>query len=419
MAWIRPVAFVFLPFAAGYFLSYLFRVVNAVIAGPLAAELGLGATQLGFLTSAYFLTFAAVQLPLGAALDRYGAQRVQAVLLLLAAGGAATFALARGFPALLVGRALIGLGVAGSLISGLKVIADTFPRERLPLVNGAYIAIGAAGAVTATAPAAWLLTLIDWRQLFLLLAGLTAAVSVLVLLVVRAPAGRPAAPGAGAAAGGLRSIYTDARFWRLAPLSALCLGSSWALQGLWAAPWLADVAGLCRTEIVQHLFIMALALCAGALLMGLASDALRRRGIGPDTMLTAAAGTFIAAELALVCRLPVPCILLWVVVAAMGAATVLSYSLLAGFFRREAAGRANAALNFLHIGAAFAIQAAIGVVIGFCGRTPAGGYPTHAYETAFWMLIVLQSVALAWFLLPRCLPSSSRAACAQTAPLPA
>jgi sugar phosphate permease len=61
----RPAVLVFLPFAAGYYLSYLFRTVNALISDRLVADLGLAAADLGFLTSAYFLTFAAMQLPLG------------------------------------------------------------------------------------------------------------------------------------------------------------------------------------------------------------------------------------------------------------------------------------------------------------------------------------------------------------------
>ena len=85
----------FLPFAAGYFLSYLLRNVNAVIAPELTRELQLSAADLGLLTSAYLLTFSAFQLPLGILLDRYGARRVEAVLLLVAAAGSAWFA--RGF----------------------------------------------------------------------------------------------------------------------------------------------------------------------------------------------------------------------------------------------------------------------------------------------------------------------------------
>src|SRR5262249_11855679 len=156
----------------------------------------------------------------------------------------------------------------------------------------AYIAFGAAGAVTATVPLEWLLEHISWRGAFLLLAAATAAVALLILLVARDGRVKPRASG-GAAALDVQSIYADARFWRLAPLSASCMGSAWALRGLWAAPWLADVAMLERGAIIRHLFVMGLALCAGALLIGIAADRARRRGIATETVLVAAACLFI------------------------------------------------------------------------------------------------------------------------------
>ena len=97
---------VFVPFALGFFLSYLFRVVNAVIAPDLVAELGLTAADLGLLTSAYFLTFAAVQLPLGIVLDRFGPRRTEAALLTFAALGAFIFAASETPSGLARGRAL-------------------------------------------------------------------------------------------------------------------------------------------------------------------------------------------------------------------------------------------------------------------------------------------------------------------------
>src|SRR5262249_36544042 len=102
----RAIVLVFLPFVSGYYLSYLFRTINALISTQLTAELGINAADLGLLTSVYFLTFAAVQLPLGILLDRYGPRRMQSVLLLIAACGAALFATGHNFTTLLLGRAL-------------------------------------------------------------------------------------------------------------------------------------------------------------------------------------------------------------------------------------------------------------------------------------------------------------------------
>jgi MFS family permease len=153
---------VFLPFVTGYYLSYLFRTINAVMATPLANELGLGAGDLGLLTSVYFLAFAAAQIPIGMLLDRYGPRRVQSLLMLVAAFGSALFAASENFSMLLLGRALIGLGVASALTAGMQALVLWFPKERVPLLNGWMVMLGALGAVTATWPAELLLASIGW-----------------------------------------------------------------------------------------------------------------------------------------------------------------------------------------------------------------------------------------------------------------
>jgi predicted MFS family arabinose efflux permease len=249
--------------------------------------------------------------------------------------------------------------------------------------------------VTATLPADLLLAWIGWRELFGLLAVLTAVSAVIIYLVV--PEATPVATGAVSV--GLRKVYADPRFWRLAPLSAACIGTAWALQGLWAAQWLKDVEGLDRADVVFHLFAMAVALSLGAILLGVAADRLRRRGVGPEVLLGLVAALFIATQFALILRLPLPSYLQWAVVAAVGAATVLSFAILAEYFPKQLAGRANAALNLFHIAAAFAVQYGTGVVLQHW--TPQDGhYPEIAYQTAFALSLVVQIVAWIWFALP-------------------
>jgi MFS family permease len=398
---------VFLPFAVGYYFSYLFRTINAVIAVPLTLELGLGADDLGLLTSVYFLTFAAAQIPVGVLLDRYGPRRIQSALLVAAAAGAALFAASDDFWMLLVGRALIGLGVAASLTAGLKSLVLWFPRDRLPLLSGSMVMLGALGAVTATSPAEALLAWMGWRDLFGLFAVLTAGCAAVIYLIV--PEVASAGPIArSAVAAGFRTVYTDPRFWRLAPLSATSVGAAWALQGLWAAQWLSDVEGLDRPTLVQYLFVMAVALSLGALLLGVVADRLRQRGVGPEVLLGAVAIVFIAAQLALVLRWPLPSYIPWTIVAAFGSATVLSYAILAEYFPVELAGRANAALNVFHIGGAFVLQYATGVVLQHW--TPqAGHYPEIAYQAAFALNLALQIAAWIWFALPRAFSRASTA----------
>jgi MFS family permease len=388
---------VFLPFVAAYYLSFLFRTINATVAGSLTLEFGLGAGDLGLLTSVYYLTFAAAQIPIGILLDRYGPGRIQSAVMVAAALGAALFAVSDNFWLLLGGRALIGLGVAASLTAGLKALVLWFPSERIPLLNGLMIMLGAWGALTATLPAEFLLVSVGWRALFELLAIVSAGCALIIYLVV------PKVPAAMSLAGGptpnsLRTVYADPRFWRLAPLSATCIGTAWALQGLWAAPWLSDVEGLDRSELLRHLLIMAIALSLGGLLWGVAVDRARRRGVGPRALLSLVATMFIAAQLALILRLPLPSYLPWIVVAATGAGIVLSYAILAEYFPKELAGRANAALNLFHIGGAFVVQYMTGVVLQLWDPTN-GHYPEIAYQAAFAFNIGLQIVAGIWFVL--------------------
>ena len=159
------------------------------------------------------------------------------------------------------------------------------------------------------------------------------------------------------------AIYRDRRFWRIAPLSAIGIGTSWSLQGLWAAPWLRDVDGLDRAAVVQHLGVMAVAVCASALLLGMVADRLRRMGIKTELVLASTLTLSMAAQAALVLGWPVPSFLVWAVIAAAGAATVLSFAILAQYFPKEMSGRANAALNLLHVGGAFLLQSATGLII--------------------------------------------------------
>src|SRR6059058_957555 len=173
----RPLVVVFCPFAAGYFLSFFFRNVNAVISKDLAREFALTPADLGFLTSMYLLAFAAFQLPLGVLLDRYGPRRVVAALLLSAAAGALVFGLARDLATLSLGRALIGLGVSAGLMGAIKAFSLWFPLSRLATLNGLYLAVGGLGALSATAPAEALVGTLGWRGMFWILACLAALVA--------------------------------------------------------------------------------------------------------------------------------------------------------------------------------------------------------------------------------------------------
>ena len=165
----RPILLVVIPFGLGYYLSYLYRTVNIVIAKPLAMDLSLTAADLGFLTSVYFFVFALFQTPLGILLDKYGPKNVQVVLLIFAAVGALLFATSTSFLVLSLARGIIGLGVSGCLMAAIKANVNWFPKERLSLVNGWTATFGTLGALSGTIPVEVLYDEFGWRRIFIIL----------------------------------------------------------------------------------------------------------------------------------------------------------------------------------------------------------------------------------------------------------
>jgi MFS family permease len=396
---LRAILTVFLPFAGGYYLSYVYRSVNAIIADRLQADVGLSAAELGVLTSAYFVAFAAFQLPLGLLLDRYGPRRVNGVLLVVAAAGSTLFAVGGTLLELWLARALIGLGVAAGLMAALKAITQWFPERRWPLVNGCFLAMGGLGAMSATAPVEAVLRFTDWRGLFLGLALATLAVALAVFLVVPERRHTSAPPSLKTQVLGLKAIYGDPFFWRLAPMSGLAMATSLSIHGLWAGPWLRDVAGLDRTGTASTLLFMAAAMTVGFVLWGTIADLLQRRGVRLTQTLGVGIVGYLLALAAIVGKLAPESIVPWLTFGLISNISSLSYTVLSRHFPIQYAGRANTALNLLVFLFAFGVQAAIGAIVDRWPAEADGGYPDAAYQTAFgcfWGLVLL---AFCWFAL--------------------
>ena len=251
-SWFR----LFLPFAGGYFLSYLYRTANAVVGPVLTNELSLGAADLGLLTSTYFITFAAAQIPLGILLDRFGARRVEAALLLLAVAGAAVFACGDGIGMLAAGRALIGLGVSACLMASFKSFSQWFPAERQASLAGWIMTAGTLGALAASGPLDAILHVATWRQVFWGLAVITGGVTLWLWFAVpeKPPPARP--QSFAQLVGGLLQIVSRLHFWRFASIAFAQVGGFNAVQSLWSSVWLMNVNGYSRSEAAQYLTTM-------------------------------------------------------------------------------------------------------------------------------------------------------------------
>jgi MFS family permease len=396
---------VFGPFAAGYFLSFFFRNVNAVISKDLAGEFALSSADLGFLTSMYLLAFAAFQLPLGVLLDRYGPRRVVAALLCVAAAGALIFGLARDFTTLSIGRALIGLGVSGGLMGAIKAFTLWFPLSRLALLNGLYLAAGGIGGLAATAPAEALLGPLGWRVLFFALAGLSVGAALLIFAVVP----EKELPGKGSTLrsqiAGFGEVFASIDFWRIALPLVICHGGYLTLQGLWLGPWLSDVAGQPRSTVANYLLVTALAYTVGSVFFGVSSERLARAGVSKLTVLKLGLAISLGMFALLAAGVQTA---LGAILAVYGFCTIsaaLAYSLLTPLFPPAMTGRVNTASNVLMFGCSFAFQWGVGAVLRLY-PSDAGRYAPEGYAAALTILAALQVAALAWLLPLRQKPGS-------------
>lgn len=392
-----PAAAVVLPFAAGYFLSYFFRSVNAVISPDLVAEFSLSAAQLGLLTSAYFLAFAAFQLPLGVLLDHFGPRRTNAALLVVAGLGALLFGTANDGASLLAGRALIGLGVSGCLMSSIKAFTVWFPIEQLPGRIGWVMFAGGLGALVATAPVEAALSITNWRGVFVALGCMSFAVSAAIFALVPERDAGACAETLAQQISGVAGVFGSAIFWKIAAASTLFQALNMAVQGLWAAPWLADVARLGRADVAMNLLALGAATMCGFLFWGAAAARLARRGISPMTVFVFATGVFLCVQSLLVIGVSAGPMLLWAAFGFFGTSGSLAFTVLSRSFPAALTGRANTALNLLVFLAAFGVQWLFGAIVNLW-PDPTGGYLAEGYRAAFACFFALELPAFVWLL---------------------
>lgn len=388
---------VYLCFAAAYLLSYVYRNVNAVISPELTASLGISASSLGLLTSAYFVAFAAMQIPAGMLLDRYGPRRVEPLLLSVAGCGALAFAASDSVGGLTLARALIGAGVAVCLMAPLKAIAAWYPAERHASLSGWMMVAGGAGALLSTAPLAAVLSFVSWQVIFGALAASTFAAAGAIFLLVPDTSHPSNAVGWSAQWRGVRSVFGSRRLWWMAPLGSVATGSFMAIQGLWSVPWLIEVNGYSRDVAAAHLLLMGITIVGGYLGIGVFATGLARVGISTRHLYAAGFGLNIVALALITMRMPWTYVL-WAAYGLGATVNVLGFTLLGQGFPRALAARANTAFNLLLFSGSFAAQWGIGLVVD-AARSRLGINTGAALQVAFTLALVADFLACGWFLL--------------------
>lgn len=389
---------VLVPFAIGFFLSNYYRSMNAVLSPRLMSDLGLSATNLGLLTSIYFFTTAIFQLPLGLLIDRYGPRRVQSIMMAVASAGVMIFALGTQLPTMMLGRAIMGVGGAGALMTAFQAVIFWLPAARWPFFNGLVLSAGGLGALAATLPTELILHVTDWRRLMIGVAAASLASAALIagLVPERAAARNP--DTLHKQLRDLGQIYRDRLFLRVAPLYATTVGGNLAFQGLWAGPWLKDVAHLSSLQIARALLIVAVLQTVGYVIIGWLAGALKKCGIGLAPIIGTGTSLFIVSQAGLL--LPSGDAR-WLVLIGMGSfanINILSYPLLAQNFPAGMMGRVNTALNLFVFFGAFVLQYEVGAVVDWVEPGAPESYQPYAFQISFAVVFVIQVASLFWFL---------------------
>jgi predicted MFS family arabinose efflux permease len=386
------------PLGCVNFINQASRAVMAIIGPALALEFGLSASDLGLLAAVLFVAYAAVQLPVGVALDRYGPRRVQCASAALAGAGLATCALAEGVTMLAVGRFMTGLGVGSALIGLIKAHTAWYPPQRVAALTGLGVFIGGMGGLLATWPVQAALPFIGWRGAFGVMALLAFTVALWIWVAVPASEKRAARP-IWQDVRELGPIYRNPRFIALVPAIIVLNALHFTYQGIWVGPWLRDVAGLGEAARATVLLCYALGVMFGNLLAGQAASRLQARGRSPMLVPVVAMFVMLGLQLALAVAPPADVVAvtaLWVAFAFAGSTSSAAYAAVAGGFAPALAGRVSTAVNATMLALTFLLQAGIGVVLDLWPRTAAGGWAPAAYAWAMAATILLQAVAMVW-----------------------
>jgi predicted MFS family arabinose efflux permease len=391
---------IFAAFAFAYFFSALLRAVTATLAPAFGAELGLTASDLGLLAGAYFLGFAAMQLPLGSALDRFGPKRVLLAFMSVAVVACAAFALARSLPGLLLARALIGVGVAACLMAPLTCFRHRFSAPLQLRANSWMLMTGSLGMLASTVPVQVLLPLTGWRGLFWLLAGgLALAMLAIALAVPRDE--HPAAPKLARTApatprGGYATIFAQPTFVRLLPLGFFVYGGLVAVQSLWAGPWLTDVAGRSPAGAARGLFAINLAMLFAFLTWGVVMPRLAARGWTAQRLIALGVPFSLVLLVALIVAGPRAGAAGWALWCVSCTFVSLAQPAVGQAFDSARAGRALSAYNLVIFGGVFCVQWGIGVLID--ALVAAGWGRVAAFQAAFAVFAATCAASYLWFL---------------------
>jgi MFS family permease len=404
-------------------MSMFYRVSSAIIAPDLTRDLQLNPEELGLLGGVFFYAFALVQLPLGLLLDRVGARLTMVLLNFIGTSGGLIFAHAADLTEAVMGRGLMGLGMAANLMGPFKLFTLWFDPGKFATLSGLMIAIGTLGSMAATSPLALLVQGLGWRGSFYCLTALHFLLILCLLIFARETAAdlpvaprpvRESSPGRSALKS-MKTLFSSWNYWAISLSIFARYGTYVSIQGLWAGPFLMQSLKLSPVRAGNLLLMLSIGYILGCPLGGVLSDRFFRSrkwtlifGLTISTATTYVLARWQADSLLL---------MLGAVFFAMGffnGFNQLSYAHIIGLMPGEMSGTAMAGVNFFTMIGGGAFIHGLGRVIK--EMTPSLSSQGDAYRAAFMICFMTLLVALALYVTTRdCASSRSHGARASSA----
>jgi MFS family permease len=362
----------------------LIRAITATISPTLTREFALNASDLGLLAGAYFLGFAATQLPLGAWLDRHGPKKVVLYFLSVAVLGCVAFSFATSFAGLVAARILCGVGVSACLMAPLTGYRRWFEASTQMRANSWMLMTGSLGMVASTLPVQWLLPVVGWRVLFLGLA-LLAFVSI-ALIAWQVPKWEIAPPASTEGVGPKASyaeVWQHPYFRKMAPVGFFCYGGLVAMQTLWVSPWMINVAGYTPFEAANGLFWINVAMLFTFWAWGMVNPWLARRGLNAEILIARGLPfSFVMLAILIIAgeALPVSSAAIWALYCVGCTFVSLAQPAVGMAFPSALAGRALSAYNLVIFAGVFSVQWGVGLAVD--GFKVLGLGQIQAYQSA-------------------------------------
>ncbi len=271
---------IFILATSHFFLSQFYRTSNAVIAPELIRDLSLNTEGLGLLSASFFYGFALTQIPISVLLDKVGPRWMMTVLSLMGVVGAILFSIADSLGLGLIGRVLLGVGMACNLMGTFKLLTEWFKPIVFATLSGLVVSIGTLGNMVSATPLVMLVEQMGWRHSFQLIAGINLILTLTLFGVVR---DRPTQPADVAANGSdalslmqafanLGLLLKDKDYWIISLATFVRYGTFAAFQALWAGPFLIEVMGYSAIRTGNLILLMNVGLIIGGPLWGALSD---------------------------------------------------------------------------------------------------------------------------------------------------